>query len=257
MCWRAAARRRRRHRMVARRALPVAAAAQPGARGGATGASGTTGVGGGTLGTAGGGGRGGAGGSNGAAGSGGGGGGGPRWMRRAKGDWQAAPATTFANPVIPGFHPDPSIVRVGDDYYLATSSFEYFPGVPIFHSRDLTHWRQIGHALTRASQVPLATAKSSEGIFAPTLRHNNGTFYMIANNVGARRQLLRHRDRSRGRMVGADAHHGRQPGRHRPVAVLRRRRQGLLHAPGRRRNAAASTRRRSTSPPGAAPPSPR
>ena len=79
--------------------------------------------------------------------------------------------TTYANPVIPGFHPDPSIVRVGDDYYLATSSFEYFPGVPIFHSRDLTHWRQIGHALTRASQVPLATAKSSEGIFAPTLRH--------------------------------------------------------------------------------------
>src|SRR4051812_41422701 len=56
-----------------------------------------------------------------------------------------AGATSYRNPVIPGFHPDPSIVRVGDDYYLVTSSFEYFPGVPIFHSRDLIHWQPIGH----------------------------------------------------------------------------------------------------------------
>jgi xylan 1,4-beta-xylosidase len=91
----------------------------------------------------------------------------------------------FDNPVIPGFHPDPSIVRVGQDYYLATSTFEYFPGVPIFHSRDLVHWRQIGHALTRASQLQLSSAPSSQGIYAPTLRHRNGTFYMIVNNVSA------------------------------------------------------------------------
>ena len=51
------------------------------------------------------------------------------------------------NPVIPGFHPDPSVCRVGEDYYLVTSSFEYYPGVPLFHSRDLVHWRQIGHCL--------------------------------------------------------------------------------------------------------------
>jgi alpha-N-arabinofuranosidase len=85
--------------------------------------------------------------------------------------------------VIPGFYPDPSVVRVGEDYYLATSTFEYFPGVPIFHSRDLVHWRQIGHALTRPSQVPLTQAQSSGGIYAPTLRHSNGTFYLITTNI--------------------------------------------------------------------------
>jgi alpha-N-arabinofuranosidase len=89
----------------------------------------------------------------------------------------------FANPILPGFYPDPSICRVGDDYYLVTSTFEYFPGVPIFHSRDLVNWRQIGHALTRASQLPLQQAKSSEGIFAPTIRHHNGTFYVVTTNV--------------------------------------------------------------------------
>ncbi len=88
----------------------------------------------------------------------------------------------FHNPIIPGFYPDPSICRVGDDFYLATSSFEYFPGVPIFHSRDLVHWRQIGHCLTRKSQLPLERARSSGGIFAPTLRVHNGSFYMITRN---------------------------------------------------------------------------
>jgi alpha-N-arabinofuranosidase len=90
----------------------------------------------------------------------------------------------FDNPILPGFYPDPSICRVGDDYYLVTSSFEYFPGVPIFHSRDLVSWRQIGNVLTRDSQLPLAKAKSSEGIFAPTLRYREGTFYLVTTNVG-------------------------------------------------------------------------
>ncbi len=89
----------------------------------------------------------------------------------------------FANPILPGFYPDPSVCRVGDDYYLATSSFEYFPGVPIFHSRDLIHWRQIGHALTRDSQLALGSAASSQGIFAPTLRYHQGTFYLVTTNV--------------------------------------------------------------------------
>jgi xylan 1,4-beta-xylosidase len=89
----------------------------------------------------------------------------------------------YKNPVISGFHPDPSICRVGEDFYLVTSSFEYFPGVPIFHSRDLVNWEQIGHCLTRESQLPLYQAKSSLGIFAPTIRYNNGRFYMVTTNL--------------------------------------------------------------------------
>ena len=89
----------------------------------------------------------------------------------------------YCNPVIPGFHPDPSICRAGSDYYLVTSTFEYFPGVPIFHSTDLVHWQQVGHCLTRDSQLPLKTTDSSGGIFAPTIRWHDGTFYMVVTNV--------------------------------------------------------------------------
>jgi alpha-N-arabinofuranosidase len=92
-------------------------------------------------------------------------------------------AETFENPVLAGFHADPSICRVGDDYYLVCSSFEYFPGVPIYHSKDLVNWRHIGHCLTRKSQLPLDKMRASGGIFAPTLRHHDGTFYMITTNV--------------------------------------------------------------------------
>lgn len=87
------------------------------------------------------------------------------------------------NPVIPGFHPDPSVCRVGDDYYLACSSFEYYPGVPVFHSRDLTTWRQIGNALDRPSQLRLSTAPSSGEFYAPTLRHHDGRFWLITTKV--------------------------------------------------------------------------
>lgn len=90
---------------------------------------------------------------------------------------------TFGNPILPGFYPDPSVCRVGDDYYLVTSSFEYFPGVPIFHSRDLVHWRQLGHVLGERRQLELAGAASSGGIFAPTLRHAGGVFYVVTTNV--------------------------------------------------------------------------
>lgn len=85
-------------------------------------------------------------------------------------------------PVIPGFHPDPSICRVGDDYYLVTSSFEYAPGVPVFHSRDLSSWRLVGHALSRPSQLDVSQAGPSGGIFAPSLRHHDGRFWMITTN---------------------------------------------------------------------------
>ena len=89
----------------------------------------------------------------------------------------------YNNPIISGFHPDPSICRVDEDYYLVTSTFEYFPGVPIFHSKDLVNWRQIGHCLTTEEQLPLANAGSSGGIYAPTLRYHDGWFYMTTTNV--------------------------------------------------------------------------
>jgi xylan 1,4-beta-xylosidase len=90
---------------------------------------------------------------------------------------------TFANPIIPGFHPDPSICRVGDDFFLVASSFEYFPGLPIFQSRDLVNWRQIGNVLTRKSQLDLDGVRSSGGIYAPTLRHAGGRFYVVTTHV--------------------------------------------------------------------------
>jgi alpha-N-arabinofuranosidase len=88
----------------------------------------------------------------------------------------------YNNPIIPGFYPDPSVCRVGGDYYLVTSSFEYFPGIPIFHSRDLVHWEQIGHCLTRKSQLNLTNTPSSLGIFAPSIRYKNGRFYVITTS---------------------------------------------------------------------------
>ena len=86
---------------------------------------------------------------------------------------------TFRNPVLPGFYPDPSICRVGADYFLVTSTFEYFPGLPIFHSRDLVHWQQIGHVLDRPSQLPLEGVRSSGGLYAPTIRYSQGLFYVV------------------------------------------------------------------------------
>jgi alpha-N-arabinofuranosidase len=88
-------------------------------------------------------------------------------------------AKTFTNPILPGFYPDPSVCRVGEDFYLVTSSFEFFPGLPIFHSRDLVHWRQLGHVLDRPEQLNLDGIRPSGGLYAPTMRHQNGVFYVI------------------------------------------------------------------------------
>lgn len=86
----------------------------------------------------------------------------------------------FENPILPGFYPDPSICRVEDDYYLVNSSFEWFPGVPIFHSKDLVNWEQIGHVLDRPSQLDIGdNVGIFGGIWAPTIRYHHGTFYMI------------------------------------------------------------------------------
>jgi alpha-N-arabinofuranosidase len=87
------------------------------------------------------------------------------------------------NPILSGFYPDPSICRVGEDFYLVNSSFSYFPGVPIWHSKDLANWKQIGNVLDRESQIPLKGCRHSEGIFAPTIRYNAGIYYMITTNV--------------------------------------------------------------------------
>jgi Beta-xylosidase len=90
-------------------------------------------------------------------------------------------ADEFYNPILQGCYPDPSITRKGDDYYLVCSSFAIFPGVPIFHSKDLVNWKQIGHVLDRTSQLQLQNCGISAGIYAPQILYNanNDTFYMI------------------------------------------------------------------------------
>jgi xylan 1,4-beta-xylosidase len=95
---------------------------------------------------------------------------------------------TLRNPILPGCYLDPSVCRVGDDYYLVTSTFEYFPGLPIFHARDLVHWKQIGHVLDRPSQLDLDEIRPSGGLYAPTIRHHNGTFYVINTLVDGKRR---------------------------------------------------------------------
>jgi xylan 1,4-beta-xylosidase len=91
----------------------------------------------------------------------------------------------FTNPVIPGFHPDPSVCRVGGEYFVVTSTFVYFPGVPIFRSRNLVDWTQVGNVLDRGSQLDLGATAGwwSMGVYAPTLRHHDGRFWMITTNV--------------------------------------------------------------------------
>ncbi len=95
------------------------------------------------------------------------------------------------NPVLPGFNPDPSILRVGDDYYIATSTFEWFPGVQIHHSRDLVNWRLIARPLNRTSQLDMAGNPNSCGVWAPCLSYDNGTFYLIYTDVKTFRGIFK------------------------------------------------------------------
>ena len=88
----------------------------------------------------------------------------------------------YSNPVVKGFYPDPSVCSANGKYYMVCSSFQYFPGVPLFESEDLVNWEQIGHVLTRKSQVMLEGINSSGGVFAPTIRYNDGRFYMVTTN---------------------------------------------------------------------------
>ena len=89
----------------------------------------------------------------------------------------------YRNPILQGYYPDPSVVRVGDDYYLANSTFTSFPGVPIFHSRDLVNWTQIGNAIDRQGQVDFKQIGPSRGIYAPDLSFHAGTFYLAGTCV--------------------------------------------------------------------------
>ncbi len=95
------------------------------------------------------------------------------------------PPGHYRNPVLAGFHPDPSVVRVGDRYYLVNSTFAYFPGIPVFESTDLVHWTQVGNVIDRPSQLDFDGLDVSEGIFAPTIEHRDGTFYVATTAVQA------------------------------------------------------------------------
>ncbi|MCR4924237.1 MAG: glycoside hydrolase family 43 protein [Lachnospiraceae bacterium] len=114
----------------------------------------------------------------------------------------------YHNPVQRGFFPDPSVIRVGQDYYMVNSSFQYFPAIPISHSRDMVHWHIIGHAITEPDWLDIGDIKDSHGIWAPDIEYVDGKYYIIAtlrlnadgkrNNNVMRRQLLMHAERPEG-----------------------------------------------------------
>lgn len=111
----------------------------------------------------------------------------------------------YHNPVQRGFFPDPSVIRVGNDYYMVNSSFQYFPAIPISHSRDMVHWHIIGHAITNPEWLDLSDIRDSHGIWAPDIEYVDGKYYIYVtlrlnadgkrdNNV-MRRQLVMVSDR--------------------------------------------------------------
>src|SRR5262249_55592436 len=102
---------------------------------------------------------------------------------RARGHLAGVRYAMIRNPILPGFNPDPSIVRVGDDYYIATSTFEWYPGVQIHHSQDLADWRLLTRPLRRASQLNMLGDPDSCGVWAPCLTHSDGLFWLIYTDV--------------------------------------------------------------------------
>ena len=107
-------------------------------------------------------------------------------------------AQGFRNPVLPGFHADPSVCRAGNDFYLVNSTFQYYPGVPVFHSKDLIHWEQVGACLTRESQVRIEGMDEQTGIYAPTIRYHEGRFYMVTTVFPSRKHFYVYTDDPRG-----------------------------------------------------------
>lgn len=98
----------------------------------------------------------------------------------------------YKNPIISGYHPDPSICRVGEDYYIVNSSFEYYPGVPIYHSKNLVNWTLEGYCLSSKGQLPLEKCRPSGGIYAPTIRYHEDTFFMTTTNVTSKGNFIVH-----------------------------------------------------------------
>lgn len=94
-----------------------------------------------------------------------------------------ANAQSFQNPILAGYYPDPSICQAGEDYYIVNSSFAYYPGLPLFHSKDLLNWKMIGYAMDRSEQLNLDSAGVSRGLFAPAITYHNGTFYIVCTEV--------------------------------------------------------------------------
>ncbi len=107
-----------------------------------------------------------------------------RFTYEGRAQENAAPsATEFRNPILPGYYPDPSVTRVGEDYYLVNSSFTHYPGLPVFHSRDLVSWRQVGNAIDRPGQFSFQGLRSSRGIFAPDISYKDGVYYIVTTCV--------------------------------------------------------------------------
>ena len=104
------------------------------------------------------------------------------------------------NPVLPGFNPDPSLVRVGDDYYIATSTFEWFPGICIHHSKDLVNWEILSYALTDETKFDIKGMDTACGIWAPNLTYDNGTFYLIYTIVYTNRHRFKDTHRVHGQL---------------------------------------------------------
>jgi xylan 1,4-beta-xylosidase len=97
---------------------------------------------------------------------------------------QSLPAGRYRNPILAGFYPDPSVTRVGEKFYLVNSTFAYFPGIPVFESEDLVHWKQVGHVIDRPTQLDYSGIEVSQGVFAPTIEHHDGLFYVLNTHVG-------------------------------------------------------------------------
>jgi xylan 1,4-beta-xylosidase len=110
-----------------------------------------------------------------------------RFTYEGKSQESARPAAgEYRNPILSGYSPDPSVTRVGEDYYLINSSFTHFPGIPVFHSKDLVNWTQIGNAIDRPGQLNFDGLTISRGVFAPDISHHDGVFYIVNTCVDCR-----------------------------------------------------------------------
>ena len=163
--------------------------------------------------------------------------------------------SSWPNPLIPGFNPDPSVVLVDGVYYLATSTFEYLPGIPIYRSTDLVEWTHIGNVATRPEQVAVEDVPTGGGVWAPTIRYRDGVFYVIVTiAMSPRGCVVFTATDPAGPWSDGTTIDGRR--RHRPRPRLGRRRQRLRHllrawSPSARTSAStsASSRCGSTSTP--------